>query len=114
VVNRGGRARVGCREDGDVGIDSMLPDAIPPARRTKMVRLSSGPRHRSSGRSGTVVADGGHGGDLGRACREEEEGTREERKERGRERDGGTGSYPLQAGTAAASISSQGSTTAAV
>jgi hypothetical protein len=45
-------------------------------------------------------------------CREEEEGTREERKERGRERDDGTGSYPLQAGTAAASISSQGSTTA--
>jgi hypothetical protein len=24
---------------------------------------------------------GGHGGDLGRTCREEEEGTREERKE---------------------------------
>jgi hypothetical protein len=60
-----------------------------------------------------VVADGGHGGDLGRACREEEERTRKERKERGERGTGGRGSYPLQAETAAASIPSQGSTTAA-
>jgi hypothetical protein len=51
-----------------------------------------------SRRSLAAGLGGGHGGDLGRACREEEEGTREERKERGRERDGsGRGSYPHRA-----------------
>jgi hypothetical protein len=55
------------------------------------------------GRTGTAAEDGGHDGDLGRACREEEEGRREERKERGRERDGaGSLSLGRRAATTAA------------